>query len=251
MSDWLRVRAGRWVSLDCGLSCPRQNGKNAILEVYELFVTVGLGRRVLHTAHEVKTGRKHFRRLRYFLGERAADPGAEFQELNKLVREIRNVNGQEGIYLTNGGSIELVARSKSSGRGFTVDTLVCDEAQEPTDDELQAINPSISAAPSGDPLGDIAHILGELLKDPIGYPKRKVGGSTPSGRATRGPRGSARAPRASRSLRCARGRSGSGGDDHRVPSGVVAAGQRVAAAVAGVDDQADHHPHEEAHPCGQ
>lgn len=151
LSDWLRVRAGRWASLDCGLSCPRQNGKNAILEVYELFVTVGLGRRVLHTAHEVKTGRKHFRRLRYFFGERAADPGAEFQELNKLVREIRNVNGQEGIYLTNGGSIELVARSKSSGRGFTVDTLVCDEAQELTDDELQAINPSISAAPSGDP----------------------------------------------------------------------------------------------------
>ena len=181
MSDWLRVRAGRWASLDCGLSCPRQNGKNAILEVYELFVTVGLGRRVLHTAHEVKTGRKHFRRLRYFFGERAADPGAEFQELNKLVREIRNVNGQEGIYLTNGGSIELVARSKSSGRGFTVDTLVCDEAQELTDDELQAINPSISAAPSGDPLGDIAHILGELLKDPIGYPNARLGIRLPLG----------------------------------------------------------------------
>ena len=93
----LAAGAGRAVaSLDCGLSCPRQNGKNAILEVYELFATVGLGRRVLHTAHEVKTGRKHFRRLRYFFGERAADPGAEFQELNKLVREIRNVNGQRG-----------------------------------------------------------------------------------------------------------------------------------------------------------
>ena len=193
MSDWLRVRAGRWASLDCGLSCPRQNGKNAILEVYELFVTVGLGRRVLHTAHEVKTGRKHFRRLRYFFGERAADPGAEFQELNKFVREIRNVNGQEGIYLTNGGSIELVARSKSSGRGFTVDTLVCDEAQELTDDELQAINPSISAAPSGDPLGDIAHILGELLKDPIGYPNARLGVRLPLG-AQRGARADPRGP---------------------------------------------------------
>ena len=111
MSDWLRVRAGRWASLDCGLSCPRQNGKNAILEVYELFVTVGLGRRVLHTAHEVKTGRKHVRRLRYFFGERAADPGAEFQELNKLVREIRNVNGQEWIYGCHETKSFLVSRS--------------------------------------------------------------------------------------------------------------------------------------------
>ena len=61
LSDWLRVRGGRWASLDCGLSVPRQNGKNAVLEVYELCLTVGLGRRVLHTAHEVKTARQHFR----------------------------------------------------------------------------------------------------------------------------------------------------------------------------------------------
>lgn len=151
LSDWLRVRGGRWASLDCGLSVPRQNGKNAVLEVYELCLTVGLGRRVLHTAHEVKTARQHFRRLQHFFGTQAADPSAKFPELNALVTEVRATNGQEGIFLGNGGSIELIARSKSSGRGYTADSLVCDEAQELTDFEMEAINPAISAAPSGDP----------------------------------------------------------------------------------------------------
>ena len=40
---------------------------------------------------------------------------------------------------------------------------------------------------------------GRAPQGPDRVPERKVGGSTPSGRATRGPRGSARAPRASRS----------------------------------------------------
>ena len=54
--------------------------------------------------------------------------------------------------LKNGGSIEFIARSKSSGRGFTVDVLVCDEAQELTDEQMEAIQPAISSAPSGNPL---------------------------------------------------------------------------------------------------
>ena len=35
-----------------------------------------------------------------------------------------------------GGAIEFIARSRGSGRGFTVDDLVCDEAQELTDEQL-------------------------------------------------------------------------------------------------------------------
>src|SRR6185312_15116463 len=58
---------------------------------------------------------------------------------------------QEAILLDNGGSIEFIARSKGSGRGFTVDVLVCDEAQDLTDEELAALLPTISAAPTGNP----------------------------------------------------------------------------------------------------
>lgn len=151
LDDWLAVKDGRWASLTCGLSVPRQNGKNALIEIRELFGAVGLGERILHTAHEVKTHLKHFRRMKHFFGEKSNDPGARYPELNALVEHVRHVNGQEAIILKNGGSIEFIARSKNSGRGFTIDVLVMDEAQEMAEDELEALVPTTSAAPSGNP----------------------------------------------------------------------------------------------------
>jgi len=147
VASWLGRRADGSLSAGrCGLSVPRQNGKNAVLEIVELFKIVVLGRKILHTAHEVKTARKAFLRLRsFFENER------QWPELAAMVKEIRQTNGQEAIVLTNGGSVEFVARSRGSGRGFTVDDLVLDEAQELTDEQLEALLPTISAAPSGDP----------------------------------------------------------------------------------------------------
>lgn len=151
LDDWLAVSGGRWASLKCGLSVPRQNGKNGTLEVRELFGMIGRGEKILHTAHQVKTAQKHFRRLKHFFGKRADDPSAKFPELNALVDELRNVNGQEAIFLKNGGSVEIVARSQGSGRGFTVDVIVCDEAQDMSDDDLEALLATSSAGPLGDP----------------------------------------------------------------------------------------------------
>ena len=136
-----RMRAGR-----CGLAVPRQNGKNAILEMIELYFLVVLHRKILHTAHEVKTARKAFLRLAGFF-----ENDRQWPELAALVKEIRRTNGQEAVVLHNGGSIEFIARSRGSGRGYTVDVLVCDEAQELTDEQLEALLPTISSAPSGDP----------------------------------------------------------------------------------------------------
>jgi hypothetical protein len=145
--SWLgRTPADRLAAGRCGLSVPRQNGKNGILEVVELFKIVVQGRKVLHTAHEVKTARKAFMRLRSFFENERLWP-----ELAGMVKEIRQTNGQEAVVLTNGGSVEFVARSRGSGRGFTVDDLVLDEAQELSDEQLEALLPTISAAPSRDP----------------------------------------------------------------------------------------------------
>lgn len=151
LDDWLGEWSGKWSALTCGLAVPRQNGKNALLEIRELYGAVGLGEKILHTAHEVKTAQKHFRRLKYFFGQSSNDPKAKFPELNALVDTIRSVNGQEAILLKNGGAIELAARSKNSGRGFTVDVLVCDEAQELAEEDLEALMPTTSAAPLGNP----------------------------------------------------------------------------------------------------
>jgi hypothetical protein len=148
LQGWMGRRGdGKWAASRCGLAVPRQNGKNGILEIRELFGMVALGERILHTAHEVKTARKAFARLLGFF-----DNERDFPELKNLVAgEPRRANGQEAIYLTNGGSVEFIARSKGSGRGFTVDVIVMDEAQELSDDALAALMPTVSAAPLGNP----------------------------------------------------------------------------------------------------
>lgn len=146
LRGWLgRTADGRLSATRCGLAVPRQNGKNGCLEVRELFGVVVRGEKFLHTAHEVKTARKAFLRLVSFF------ENPHFPELVALVKDVRRTNGQEAILLTNGGSVEFVARSRGSGRGFTVDVLVLDEAQELTDEQLEALMPTISAAPLGDP----------------------------------------------------------------------------------------------------
>jgi hypothetical protein len=132
---------GRWAASRVGWSVPRQNGKNGGVEMFELHVMAILGMRVLHSAHEVKTARKAFKRLLDFF-----DNPRKYPELAALVKEIRRTNGQEAIELHNGGLVEFVARTKSSGRGFSADILVMDEAQELTDDELEAMLPTISAS---------------------------------------------------------------------------------------------------------
>jgi phage terminase large subunit-like protein len=142
LEGWLGKRAdGRWSSPRCGLAVPRQNGKNGVLEIRELHGLVVLGERFLHTAHEVKTARKAFMRLLSFF-----DNERHFPELREMVKEIRKTNGQEAVTLHNGGSVEFVARSKGSGRGFSVDVLVLDEAQELSEDALAALLPTISAS---------------------------------------------------------------------------------------------------------
>lgn len=151
LDGWLgETASGRWAVGRAGLAVPRQNGKNAVLEIRELYGMVALGEKFLHTAHEVKTARKAFLRLAGFF-----DNKREWPELYELVDRtaggIRRTNGQEAITLTNGGSVEFVARSRGSGRGYTVDVLVCDEAQELTDEQLEALLPTISSAPTGNP----------------------------------------------------------------------------------------------------
>lgn len=151
---WMRrdISTGRWLAGTWAITVSRQNGKNGILEIFELYAMTQLGLKILHTAHEVKTARKAFIRLKHFFGEKRDDPSAKHPHLNALVHEVRNTNGQEAIVLKNGGSVEFIARSKGSGRGFTVDVLVLDEAQDLQDTELEALKPTTSAAPKGDPL---------------------------------------------------------------------------------------------------
>lgn len=135
----------RWTSSAVCVSVARQNGKNALIEMIELYQLTILGRTILHTAHQVRTSRAAFIRLCSFFENPA------YPDLIALVKEIRRTNGQEAILLSSGAAIHFSARSASAARGLTVDTLVMDEAQDLGDETLSALMPTISASPSGNP----------------------------------------------------------------------------------------------------
>ncbi len=130
----------------CGLDVPRQNGKNAALEAYETYLLVVCGWNIVHTAHRVKTYKKSFRRLaRYFEDSR------RHPEMCAEVDTIRRTNGEEAIYLRNGGSIEFMARTNGGGRGFdNVQLVVFDEAQDLTDAQYDAIFYTMAASSTGE-----------------------------------------------------------------------------------------------------
>lgn len=129
----------------CGLSVPRQNGKNQILEAYELYMLAVANAHILHTAHRVKTAKRSFRRLvKYFTNKKN-------EELFGQVEKICYTNGEEAIFLKNGASIEFSARSSANNRGYDdIQILVFDEAQELTDDQLSATLYTIAASSTGD-----------------------------------------------------------------------------------------------------
>lgn len=133
--------AGAWAATEFGALVSRQNGKGEILVAYDLahlflFPRPDNRRKtILHTAHEVKTAIDGFQRL-----------AGVVESVPKLMTRVENIytaNGQEGIVLKKrpgqlqGDRIRFIARTKKSGRGFTCDTLVNDEAQELS---LQAMN---------------------------------------------------------------------------------------------------------------
>lgn len=144
---WLaRDENDRLVYLTCGLSVPRQNGKNVDIEAREIYELVVCGGHVLHTAHRVKTAKKAFRRLVKFFKDEKNNP-----EAAALVDTIRYTNGEEAIYLNNGGYIEYASRGRGTSRGFDDITLVVfDEAQDLTDEQQSAIMYTLAASSTGD-----------------------------------------------------------------------------------------------------
>ena len=132
---------GRWAAPLCGASVPRQNGKNGWVEARELAGLILFGERlIIHSAHEVKTALEAFRRVRSYFDN--------YDDLRRLVKSIRTTNGDEGIELLSGQRLRFMARSKSSGRGFSPDALILDEAQELAEATFAAILPATSARPN-------------------------------------------------------------------------------------------------------
>lgn len=153
LDPWQRLVLNSWLGMDengaynvtsAGLAMPRQNGKNVCLEAREFFGMVINAEKILHTAHQVKTSKKSFRRLAAMFTDK------RHPEIMALVKKIRYTNGEEAIELNNGGSIEFSSRSRQAARGFDgISLVVFDEAQELQDDQLEAIMATLSASTTG------------------------------------------------------------------------------------------------------
>lgn len=134
-------RDGQWAAFEVAVLVPRQNGKGALLEARELAGLFLFGEQlILHSAHEFKTAQEAFRRV---LAHVQNSP-----ELEKRVTRVRTSHGEEGIELRGGARLRFVARSTGSGRGFSGDCVILDEAYNLASDGMSALLPTLSARPN-------------------------------------------------------------------------------------------------------
>jgi len=134
-------RGGKWAAFEVCLIVARQNGKGAILEALELAALFLFDdvRLILHSAHEFKTAAEAFLRIRHLIEERP--------QFARRVERIRTAAGAEAIELKDGKRLRFVARSSGSGRGFSSDLVILDEAYQLGDREMAALLPTLSARP--------------------------------------------------------------------------------------------------------
>ena len=132
---------GKWAAFEVGVIASRQTGKGTILEVRTLAGLTLFGEQlIMWSAHETKTAFELFRRMEELIS------GSD--ELRKRVKRVSRANGDEGIEMTNGARLRFVARSKGSGRGFSGDLIILDEAYALSEEHTDALIPTQSARPN-------------------------------------------------------------------------------------------------------
>jgi hypothetical protein len=166
-----------WAAPEVALVCPRQNGKNAILEARELAGLFLVGERlIIHSAHQYDTSIEAYRRLRFLV--------ENTPELHRRVNRYNATHGEEGIELRSspvisagpGGLVRSPAprirfrtRTKGGGRGFSGDCVIFDEAMIFPEASLAAILPIVSARPNpqiwytGSSVDQVIHEQGYVL----------------------------------------------------------------------------------------
>jgi hypothetical protein len=136
-----RAGDGNWAAFEVAVVVPRQNGKGSVLEARELAGLFLLGEQlILHSAHELKTAMEAFRRVLALV--------QNTPDLDAQVKRVTRAHGEEGIELRSGQRLRFVARSTGSGRGFTGDCVILDEAYNLDDRAMSALLPTLSARPN-------------------------------------------------------------------------------------------------------
>jgi phage terminase large subunit-like protein len=145
---------GKWVCFEFAELVSRQNGKGAVLEARALAGLFLLGEElIMWSAHEVKTALEGFRRffkLIKRLGTQVDPKNDNLWDVDGRLVKVTNTNGQEAFELLDTGQrLLFIARSKGSGRGFSGDLNIIDEAFAYTNVQHEALLPTVSARPNG------------------------------------------------------------------------------------------------------
>lgn len=139
---------GKWSAFEVALTVPRQNGKGSILEARELAGLFLFGEKVIiHSAHEFRTAIEGFKRIEslirnsYLVEEVRGYKGDPMGQM----AGIKTGNGAEGIELKTGQALRFMARTTGSGRGFTGDCIILDEAYALKAAQVDAMMPTMAA----------------------------------------------------------------------------------------------------------
>ncbi len=131
-------REGLWLAFEVVLNICRQNGKGGWLEARQLAGVMLFGDKlIIHTAHQFKTAQESFIRLDEIISGSA--------NLSRRVKRILRSHGEEGFEFHNGARIRFLARSGDSGRGFSGDTVIMDEAMKLRSGPIGSLLPVMSA----------------------------------------------------------------------------------------------------------
>jgi hypothetical protein len=163
---------GKWACYEYCEWVARQNGKGGLGEARVLTGFFVLGEElIIWSAHEYKTAMEAFRKIRRLIRNLGTTLSPTLVDIDGVLVKISNTNGEEGFErLDTEQRIKFVARSKSSGRGFSGDVNVIDEAFAYTPEQAEALGPTLIARPnaqiiylSSPPLkGDEGQVMYEL-----------------------------------------------------------------------------------------
>jgi len=132
---------GMWAARQVAVSAPRQNGKSEIIVARALAGVLLFGEQtIIVSAHQQDTAREVFGRLLGII--------EQYPNLEERVESVMRAVNREYIRFKSGQSIRFKARSTGSGRGFSCDCLLLDEAQILSPSAWSAILPTMSARPN-------------------------------------------------------------------------------------------------------
>jgi hypothetical protein len=149
LDDWqmlvvlvgLARKEGLWAAFEVALVISRQTGKSEVLIALILWA--------LYT-ERADPRREIFLRLRFLLEPPpGSDPLLHADPfLLDQVKSIRTANGEESVELHNGRRVRFLARTSGSGRGFTGDLVLLDEAYKLNQEQMAALLPTMGARPN-------------------------------------------------------------------------------------------------------